>query len=288
MRLTARALVLGGGGTLGIAWMTGLAAALAESDLHLSKADLLVGTSAGSVVGTQLAFGLPMAMMVAAQQAQGDRSTGFDEHVDMEMVSAILQRWFTAAEVTPALRQELGQQALAARSLPEERYLAFFQKLLGEAPWPSKPLKITAVNAATGDFTAWDADAKVPLAHAIASSCAVPGLFAPITIGGCRYMDGGVRSGTNADLAAGAERVLVIAPMGSPAHPLGNRQVMAEAEALRAGGSRVELLLPDAETLAVFGPSLMDSTRRTAALEAGLRQGRAMAETLGAFWLTLP
>ncbi|MFZ5814316.1 MAG: patatin-like phospholipase family protein [Bacillota bacterium] len=279
-----RALVLGGGGVLGIAWMTGLTSALAEAGIHLSEADLFVGTSAGSVVGTQLAFGLPAEMLMAGQQAQGDQPTSYEQYVEMAALNAIYQKWFNAREMTAELRRELGQMALAAGGVPEERYVALFQSVLGDAPWPARPLKVTAVDVATGDFTVWDRDSGVPLPRAIASSCAVPGLFAPITIEGRRYMDGGVRSGTNADLAAGHERVLVIAPMGSTGHPLGHRQVTAEAEALRAGGSQVEVVVPDAQTLAVFGPSLMDSTRRSGSLEAGLRQGRELAATLRTFW----
>ncbi|MFZ5824682.1 MAG: patatin-like phospholipase family protein [Bacillota bacterium] len=282
--MARRAVVLGGGGTLGIAWMTGLAAAMAEGGIQLSDADLFVGTSAGSVVGTQLAFSLDPKLMLAAQQAEGDKPSGLDQHTDPATVTAVLEKWFTAQTVTPELRRELGAIALVARTMDEERWLGVFTKTLGGVPWPAKPLKITAVDAVSGELTVWESGSNVELPKAVASSCTVPGLFPPVTINGHRYIDGGVRSGTNADLAAGYEKVLVIAPMASVGHPLGHRQLIAEMERLRAAGAQVEPVLPDREALEVFGPSMMDATRRTASLEAGLRQGRTAADHLTAFW----
>lgn len=279
-----RALVLGGGGTLGIAWMTGAIAALAESSVLLSEADLFVGTSAGSVVGAQLAFGVEPKLLLAAQQAEGDKPSGLDQKADPATVMAVLQRWVAAEQVTPELRRELGAMALAAPCMPEEEWVGRFARSMGGLTWPARALKIVAVDAVSGELAVWEQGSGVPLARAIASSCAVPGLFPPVTIKGSRYMDGGVRAGTNADLAAGYERVLVLAPMGSRGHPLGHRQLQAEVEQLRKGGSEVELFLPDEATLEAFGPNMMDATRRTRALEAGTRQGREAAGRVAAFW----
>lgn len=281
--MTKRALVLGGGGTTGIAWMTGLAAALGAEGIHLTEADLFIGTSAGSVVGTQLAYGLDPQVLLAAQRAEGDQGAGLSQEPDAS-VMAVLGKWFTAPAMTPDLIREIGAMALTAPTIPEESWIGLFTRSLGEMPWPTNPLMITAVDAASGEMTTWDAAAGVPIARAIASSCAVPGLFPPVTINGGRYMDGGVRSGTNADLAAGCEKILIIAPMGSHAHPFGHRQLMAELEQLRSEGSQVELILPDREALEVFGPNMMDTTRRTEAIETGLRQGKEAVKALHAFW----
>lgn len=127
----------------------------------------------------------------------------------------------------------------------------------------------------------------MPLHLAVAASCAVPGIFLPVTIGGRRYMDGGMRSDTNADLVAGYERVLIIAPIGPNGTSGGlaaQRPVLREAEQLRATGAQVELVVPDAESLSAFGLNLMDTSRRVSAAEAGLRQGEAVATNLYGLW----
>lgn len=283
--MAKRALVLGGGGTLGIAWMTGLAATLADSGIRLTEADLFVGTSAGSVVGTQLAFGVDVQVLKAFQQSEGDKPTGFEKEADPAAIMKVLSTWFSAPEVTPALRREIGAMALAASTMAEERWVSIFHRTLGEVPWPAKPVKLTAVDAESGELTVWENHhGDVPVARAMAASCAVPCLAPTVAIRGRRYMDGGVRSGTNADLASGCEKVLIIAPMGSPGHPLGYRQALAEIDQLRAGGSQVEFVAPDSEALAAFGPNMMDATRRLAALDAGARQGKDLAARLAKFW----
>lgn len=285
MALTNRALVLGGGGTLGIAWMAALAAALAENGIGLNEADLFVGTSAGSVVGTQLAFGMEPEIMLGLERMQGDAATGFEQESDPRVIAQVFQKWWSVPEMTPELQRELGALALSAPTISEERWTSLFEATLQGAPWPEKPLKITAVDALSGELVVWDRESGAPLFRAVASSCAVPGLLPCTTIGDRRYMDGGVRSGTNADLAAGCERVLIIAPMAVPERqPLASRQVQAEITGLRAGGSQVELVLPDKGALEAFGPNMMDATRRSGVIEAGLRQGQALAERLASFW----
>jgi NTE family protein len=116
----------------------------------------------------------------------------------------------------------------------------------------------------------------VPLVRAVAASCAVPCVYPPIAVNGRRYIDGGIRSGTNADLAAGADTVVVIAPMadsgslGAPA---------AELAGLRER-STVSLIKPDKAALAAIGTNVLDATRREPALEAGIAQGESLAPTL--------
>jgi NTE family protein len=104
---------------------------------------------------------------------------------------------------TEALRAEIGAFALQAQTTPEESFIAGFGRTLGQAEWPTRAFTCTAVDTADGTFVVWNNESRVPLAHAVASSCAVPGIFPPITINGRRYMDGGMRSATNIDLARG-------------------------------------------------------------------------------------
>jgi NTE family protein len=125
------------------------------------------------------------------------------------------------------------------------------------------------------------------LLQAVASSCAVPGIFPPVTIDGRRFIDGGMRSGTNADLARGYDVVLIIAPIGSQAEGMGpgaQRDMEREIAELREAGSLVDVIVPDQETLDVFGINLMDTSQRIGAAQTGVRQGAIAAETVRAMW----
>ncbi len=282
-----RALVLGGGGLLGIAWETGLLGGLAKTGIDPAEAELIVGTSAGAVVGAQLASGSAIDEMVADQFKPRDFGVATSMEFDLANVMSLFQKWAAYHEITQADRVEIGAMALASKTASEERWVASFEPLVPEE-WPAGPLLLTAVEAKTGQFQVWNRESGVPLLRAVASSCAVPGLFPPVTINGRPYIDGGVRSGTNADLAGGYRNVLIIAPIGARAEgidPLLGRQARAEAEALRAGGSAVELAFPDAEGLEAIGINRMDPTRRATVTEAGVLQGKALAARLREVWV---
>jgi NTE family protein len=182
---------------------------------------------------------------------------------------------------------EIGKWALESALMSEEAYLGTFGQslapLLGVG-WPEKNYTCTAVDTATGVPVTWNKESGVDLLRAIASSCAVPGIYPPVTIQGKRYMDGGMRSPTNADLVKGYEKVAVIAVARADAPPVFSRPLERELNALRESGSQVELIRPSAECLEAFGANLMDASRRPAAAAAGLRQGQAGIETLREFW----
>ena len=130
------------------------------------------------------------------------------------------------------------------------------------------------IDVATGSLVVWNKRSSATLVEAVASSCAAPLVAPPTTINGRRYMDAGPHSGTSAQLAAGHDLVVVIAvarsgPLGPP--------LSEEVVTLRAGGSRVEVIVPDAESLAVLFPNLLDETRRSLCAEAGCAQGAASA-----------
>jgi NTE family protein len=295
--MAKRALVLGGGGPVGIGWESGLAAGLEQEGVVLAGADLIVGTSAGSVVGAQLALGRTARDLLATQIAlgQGDRATQRQAQGPID-IGALIQNFtklFTSGKPPEQLRAEIGAFALSAKTMSEEDWLAGFGSMetMGLDVWPERRFVCTAVDTADGSFVAWDRDAGVSLARAVASSCAVPGIFPPVTINGHRYMDGGMRSGTNADLAKDYDIVVVVSVTGSGAMagrgPFAERarvRLEGEIEGLRAGGSTVELIVPDDASLAAFGPNLMDYTRRGGAAEAGVRQGRAESARLRAVW----
>lgn len=284
--MATRALVLGGGGTVGIAWETGLLNGLKNAGIDASNADLIVGTSAGSVVGSQLALGVPLETLLAGQMASPEQTQDPPLAFDVDQYMQISARFASNVEMTPELLVEIGALALAARTEDEAAYLTRFATMQ-DLPWPPRRLLITAVDAASGEFVAWDSSGTASLHQAVASSCAVPGIFPPVTVAERRYMDGGMRSTTNANLVHGYDSVLIIAPISSQREgmgPVAQLQMEHEVAQLRAAGSQVEVIVPDAEAVTVFGPNLMDVQRRVAAAHTGLRQGASAAETVRAVW----
>jgi NTE family protein len=286
--MTKTALVLGGGGALGVAWETGLLAGLRDAGVDPCAADLIVGTSAGSVVGAYVAAGRLHEGVEMQSQSGDPKIQAMAAEADLPGMIQLFGRWASFQEVTPDVMAEMGQAALAAKTTSEENWTSYFREVVPVDYWPDTPLKLTAVDTATGGFQVWDKDSGVPIHLAVASSCAVPGLFPPVTINGRRYTDGGVRSGTSADLAAGYDSVLMVAPIGGGEDgidPLLGRTTHAEAEALRDAGSRVELVFPDAASLEATGVNRMDSSRRPQCVEAGMKQGKALASAIKDMWV---
>lgn len=295
----ARALVFGGGGPVGIAWESGLVAGLAAAGIDLSRADRIVGTSAGSVVGARLALGHDLSDAVErTASATGDRASGSDRPasdgpasdrpgsdrpaVDLAGLMEVMATaavWEGPAEEARAL---IGRFALDATTAPEDAFVGFFADLSGEA-WP-EAFACTAVDAVTGAFVEWSRGSGVDLQRAVASSCSVPGIFPPITIDGVRYIDGGMRSGLNADLVAGAERAVVVSVM--PTSMAGFADVGAELAAVRAGGGALELVEPDEAflELAGMGANLMDAGLSAPAFELGRALADREADRIGALW----
>ncbi len=288
-----RALVLGGGGPVGIAWETGLLAGLAESGVDLSSADLIIGTSAGSAVGAQLAMGRQPQQMYAALSADAGntrpgptrQNPGSGGAAPNLMPLMELMQKAARDDVAPVeVRKEIGAFALQAQTMGEEDFIATFGRMLASAEsWPTKQYMCTAVDALTGEFQTWGNDSGVPLSRAVASSCSVPGIYPPITINGRRYIDGGMRSPTNADLAKGYDTVVVVVVTTGAPGPMAEtskKRLEAELDVIRNSGGELSLVGPDPASVEAFGVNLMDFTRRAGAAEAGLAQGRAAAASI--------
>jgi NTE family protein len=290
-----KALVLGGGGAVGIAWESGLIAGLAEAGVDASRADFVLGTSAGSYVGAQLGMGRTPAQIAEPDLAGAVRPPAGAESVAVPDLTMLITKMFESATSTrppEQVRAEIGAWALSSPTISEEIAISRFAPTLGggpDAPWPTaKAFACTAVDAADGAFVIWNERSGIGLARAVASSCAVPGIYPPITFRGHRYIDGGMRSATNADLAKGHGVVIVVSVV-SRAAPSAvaeafKRRFDGEIQALGDSGSRVEVIVPDDESLNAFGPNLMDWSRRQGGAQAGLRQGRAEASRLAQFW----
>jgi NTE family protein len=296
-RAMSQGLVLGGGGPVGIAWQAGLLAGLAEGGVRPGEADFIVGTSAGSVVGALIAMGRAPADLAGPILAEADRPRAIPAQAaedrpgapNMMLLFQKMQEAASGERDPEEVRREIGAFSLAAATADEATFIGGFGRQLAEAKegeWPGRGYACTAVDCETGEFVVWDKEAGVPLSRAVASSCSVPGVFPAITINGRKYMDGGMRSATNADLAKGHAKTIVIALRlgGGEFADRMMKPVEREIETLRAAGGEVELIVPDYASTAAFGNNLMNPRHRPAAAKAGLEQGRRIAGALGQFW----
>jgi NTE family protein len=275
------ALVLGGGGITGIAWEIGVLAGLAEAGTDLTGADLVVGTSAGSVVGALLASGSDLAAVYERQlaPATGEQVARLNRATVAQFGWAMLRSRGRDVE----FRRRIGALALAAEKAgltpSEQERLDVIGERLAGTQWPQRQLVITAVNAETGEFRTFDRDSGVPLLHAVAASCAVPGVYPPVTIDGRRYVDGGMRSAANADLAQGYDRLVVLAPIPRGVGP------MASVDAQVTGMvSRVAVISPDAASRKAIGRNVLDPAARAPSARAGRTQAATIARQVAEVW----
>jgi len=290
-----RALVLGGGGSTGNAWLIGVIAGLFDAGLDVTTADLTIGTSAGSTAAAQIAGATPtelFAAILAAAPQQRTGPVGSDRgRVPIRPVADHMERRrkiIASAEDAADMRRRMGAAALdmdaASDGSWQTQWRATVAARLPNQRWPQRTVLITAVDAHTGEPVVFDRHSGVDLADAVAASCASS---LPYRIGDNRYIDGGYRSNAeNADLAAGYARVLVLSPFGGRTlTPLDwGMHLATQLDELRARGSRVETIFPDSNSEHMFGANAMDPSLRPPAAQAGYDQGRALAEQLTEFW----
>jgi NTE family protein len=274
------ALVLGGGGPVGGAWMTGVLAGLADAGIDLLSADVVIGTSAGAIFGARLACGESARELYERQLARADR-------IDLSVTAAQTLRFLWAALGSPDSQrsvQRLGRAALAARTAAESDVRRTIATLLREATtWPTDTdLRITAIDAHTGSLEAFDAAGQVTLVEAVAASCAVPIVWPPASAAGRRWIDGGSRATANIHLARGFRRVLAIAPLNSAPgpHPTAQQQ----AAELEAAGADILLVSPDRAALRAMGRNMAADTPRPGAARAGHAQATTLADAVSRLW----
>lgn len=286
-RVARTALVLGGGGSAGNAWLIGVLAGLSDAGWEATGADLIIGTSAGATAAAQIAGARPAELLGAildaappprpAPVASGTGRGSTADHMDRT------GRIIAAAANAADLRRRLGRAAIELDAAGDGSWSARWRSIvaarLPERDWPERSMLITAVDARTGEPVVFDRGSGIDLVDAVAASTSSGAAY---RIGDGRYIDGGYRRNENADLAAGCERVLVLSPLGGRTRtPLEWRtQLSAQVEELRAGGSRVEAILPDPASLDAFGTDLMDPSRRPPAARAGYEQAREGASAI--------
>lgn len=278
-----RALVLGGGGVAGIAWETGVLQGIADESAAAARAlldcDVLVGTSAGSAVVAQISSGLRLEELFArqVQQVSGELDPG----VEVDAVTNLFLAAMAQPESTLSQkRQRIGAVALATETVAESVRRYVIAERLPTHRWPERVLRVTAIDTATGELVVFDRDSGIGLVDAVAASCAVPGAWPPVTIGDRRYMDGGIGSTINLDVADDCEMAVVLVPAGVSAPSLFGPGPVAEIAAF--GGAALGVFADD-KSLAAFGPNALDPRCRVASAEAGRAQGRREAAGVAAF-----
>lgn len=289
-----RALVLGGGGSTGNAWLVGVVAGLFDAGLDVTEPDLTVGTSAGSTAAAQLAGATPPDLLAAAlappPPRPGPAGSARPRTANRPVVDHLerLRSIIAAAADAADLRRRMGAAALERAAASDggwqTQWRTTVSARLPGASWPQRRVLITAVDAMTGAPVVFDRDSGVELVDAVAASCS-SGL--PYRIGDHRYIDGGYRANAeNADLAAGYGRVLVLSPFGGRSMtPVGwGTHLVTQVAELRARGSRVATIFPDDDAQHLFGANAMDAALRPAAARAGYDQGTALAGQLTEFW----
>jgi NTE family protein len=276
--MAGRALVLGGGGVTGVAWELGILAGLAEAGVDLTTADLVIGTSAGSVVGAIVSSG--EALNEAYERQLAPPTTEKPARIDLGLVLRYASVAFIRDEARA--RARVGAMAVATSTVTEQERRDVIAARLAGKDWPTtRRLLVTAVAADDGAFVTFGADSEVSLVDAVSASCAVPGVWPPVTIGGRRYIDGGTRSPANVDLASGCDAVVVLAPITIAFRR--SMRAAAQLAALPAGTSRV-LISPSAPARQAIGRNVLDPARRAAAARAGRAQAATVVQAVRSVW----
>jgi NTE family protein len=267
----------------GIAWELGVLLGVRDVARDLSPelvaADVVIGTSAGSTVAAQITSGTDLEALFAMQL--GETSSEIEVDIDFEAMMARFGAAVAGATSASEVRRRIGALALATQTVDEPARRAAIAGRLPSHAWPDRPVLVPAVDTETGGVDVFTRDSGVELVDAVAASCAVPGVWPPTTINGRRYIDGGIRSGTNADLAQGCDRILVITPSLADEPSLFDH-LQDEIEQLRP--AEVFVVHADKTSQAAFGRNPLSPATRRPSAHAGRAIGRAHAADIARFW----
>jgi NTE family protein len=266
-------------------------------------ADLVIGTSSGATAAAQVRSGIPPAELLASVLSPPAQPAGQNRERPPSPPMATVYERMRAISAAATSAADL-QRAMGAFGLESDSTLgpaagqrrAMVAARLPRPEWPDRPMIVVAVDAHTGELAAFDRDSGVDLVDAVTASSALPGLVPTHSINGTHYINGGVRSTDNADLASGYANVVVLSPFGGRsqtplergADPAGQFEglrrppewgtdLASQVEALRKQGSHVEVITPDADSRAAMGTNQMDPATRIPAARAGFAQGKQEA-----------
>lgn len=279
--MARRALVLGAGGHAASSFEIGLIAGLADGALDVRNADAFIGTSAGARVGAELTSDASLDDLFARQIAPPRRQLFPDIdwirwRGDFQAARAgggepaeILRR---IGSLTPAVIESADRRAAIAAELPSTW-------------WPEQRLLLAAVEVESGERRVFDRTSGIELLDAVMASGTIPGVFLPIAFQGCGYVDGGFYSAENADLAVGADTVLVLALRAS-VPPIPVVPLEAALDVLSRSGARFEVVHPDEATQAILAAAgnPLNPAVRGPATKAARDHGRRIAERIATFW----
>lgn len=304
-----RGLVLGAGGVLGAAWTVGALTAVQEHyDWDPREADVLIGTSAGSVLASALACGVGVESLLDHQRGappvDGVPRIEYDLDADAGGALPPLPRpgiGSARGVLNTALRPwKVTPMAALSAVLPQGRGSLepvgqLVDAVCPKGAWAAHPQTwIVAMDYDTGRRVAFGRDGAPhsSLRDAVMASCSIPGWYAPRRIGGRRYVDGGACSPTSVDLVLplGLDEVVVLSPMTSLEYDapttmagrlerrfrrLSTKRVVGELKRVSAAGTPVTFLGPSADDLDAIGANMMDPRRREQVLETSLRTSAA-------------
>jgi len=305
-----RALVLAGGGIAGIAWEIGILRGIADERPEvvaaLRNSPVVLGTSAGSAVGAQLASDLTLAELFD-RQVEGT-SAEIRPGVDIDTVGRLFldavgdsnkadavgdgnkadavgdgdgEGAMLAPNITKAEKlQRIGAVALATDTVDSATRRAVIEQRLPAHDWPEHELRITAIDIDSGELVVFDRDGGVALVDAVTASCAVPGAWPVVTIDGRRYMDGGIGSSVNLVAAVDCSAAVVLVPGAADAPSLFGAGTAAEVDSFPGA---VFALYADEPSRVAFGRDPLDPACRIPSAQAGRRQGRAAAASIADF-----
>jgi NTE family protein len=277
-----RALVLGGGGVAGIAWELGILTGLYDAGIDLTAADRLVGTSAGSAVAAQVLGGASLEELYERQLSPALLDSEIAAKFDPEQMLREFARALAGAEPGRAMFRKLGEYSLQAHTVAEAVRRAVIERRLPSHAWPDRDLRIVAIDAHSGEPRVFSSADGVDLVDAVAASCAVPGIWPPVTIGDTRYIDGGMRSVTNLDEADGCDPVIVVSPTAEL--PFMAPDVRLAEEELRRTAT-VVTITADEDSLAAMGANPLDPASARPAALAGRKQAAAHVDEVKAVWV---
>lgn len=279
-------LVLAGGGVAGIAWETGFLLGVQDKSpdaaAALLTADVLIGTSAGSTVSAQIAGGATLQELFDAQTAE---ATGeLDTKIDVEILGQMFVDAIAGSQDRAEQLRALGEAATDADTVEPAVRRAVIEARLRNRVWPDRELRIPAINTRTGELRVFGNADGVDLVDAVGASCAVPGVWPVVTIDGERYMDGGMASGSNVQLAADCDVIVVLSPAADPAPNLLGGSLREEIDVMAP--KRVLPIFADDAVVEAIGTNSLSPTTRRPAAELGREQGRRTADEIAAFLVT--
>lgn len=279
-----RALVLGGGGITGIAWESGVLAALIENGMNISQIGKIFGTSAGAFVGAVLSNNQDMKAYYHYLNENKDPNE--QTKLKKEVYEMWRQAYIQGGNNQESIGRLLGEmidQVQPVISMKERKKA--IAKRLNDSKWTSQ-LVITAINARTGQLETINQQIGMDLIDSVAASEAVPGLWPHVTMNGKDYIDGGMVSSTNACLAKDFKQILIIAPLTQKIGKLPN---VFDDEITLSNTSDVYTITPDEFSKSIIGDNIYDASVIIEVGNAGYEQGKRLVKEIEALmpeWLS--